>query len=200
MVSILVLDAWFSNVLGKFDYNKIKDNTDMKKVLTLTLILGSFGMMNAQKTIPSALMTIEYQASDAVKGDTKLPLAVSGYEVEGDTKYDAVKGDTKLPLAVSGYEVENTPKIKKNDFPFYFDAKVTLDDFNVYPTIANDVVHITSNVDGIVRVVVYSLTGELKKNTRFEGSYDLDVTSYPHGTYVVRIGRASEVFTFKFIR
>ena len=268
----------------------------MKKVLTLTLILGSLGMMNAQQTISSAQMTLESQADETVKGDSQLPLAtagltkqgdkkletvksdsqlplatagltkqgdkkletvksdsqlplatagltkegdkkletvksdsqlplatagltkqgdkkletvkhnnqlplaIAGYSKEDDKKLETVKGDSQLPLATAGFEVEESVKVKKSSFPYFSGSKVTLDDFNVYPTLANDVVHITSNLDGLVQVVVFSLNGELKKNTRFEGSYDLDITDYAHGTYVVRIGRAGEVFTFKFVR
>ncbi len=163
---------------------------------------------------------------DDAENELKLPKAISGYTQEGDTQMDDAENELKLPMAISGYMQESDVIVEDSEFgdedlptlqqsyttekhakgftygnsPFFSGSKVTGDDFSLYPTLATDVVHVTSNLDGLVRMVVYDLNGDVKLVTRFESSFDLDVSGYGHGTFVVRIGRGGEYFTFKFLR
>lgn len=199
----------------------------MKKVLTLALILsfGSFTMLQAQKKIPTAIMQQEAKFKDISDSNTKLPKADATYSTEEVTNFDVTDSNTKLPMAIQGYTTEedevssevienkntmktldatyDTPSFIKNldtDTPFFYINKMTEGDFNVFPTLPANVVHATSNVEGLIIMFVYGPAGEVKLKTRFEGSYDIDVSSYGHGTYVVRIGRGGEFYTYKFLR
>ncbi len=181
--------AKIGDVVGKIRQTSPLSTLESKKG---SKTQGVIGEVQGKIRQTSPLSTLEAMAPSKVAGEKGEVYEMVLYASNLSELDAAPSDDAKdTPFKESGEDV----KIK---FPTA--QKLVVQDFTVYPTAATNIVNVEAQLDGLVKMFVVSMTGEVKTRVRFEGSYTLDVSNYAKGTYVIRIGRGSDYVTYKFMK
>jgi PKD repeat protein len=76
-----------------------------------------------------------------------------------------------------------------------------MDEIDIYPNPANDVLYISSNEEDDLEILIYDVKGQMIQKVTFQpGSEKIDISKLENGIYLINIQVEDEVFTKKIIK
>jgi hypothetical protein len=76
-----------------------------------------------------------------------------------------------------------------------------MDEIDIYPNPANDVLYISSNEEDDLEILIYDVKGQMIQKVTFQpGSEKIDISKLENGIYLINIQVDDEVFTKKIIK
>ena len=140
-----------------------------------------------------------YRDSDPViQPATSTLLAETGPGITSYVDNDATVDTKYYYTVVASYDYGQSAKSNEISIGGVGLNDPSSDQIQIFPNPVEGIVSIQTTIEGVYRIEIISLKGQLLHSSKFfDPSVQLDLSSYPAGTYLINIRSKDVVFTGK---